>query len=988
MLSLKAKSSLETKLESEEQDFSERIEALKEKTSKFEKSSETVKEEIEALKSTVSEKEKEITKLKAKLDKVDPEVEKKLAEANKKLAKLKSDNESLQRSVTRAGEKVDELQKTLKSKDSDMAALKREISSSKTQVSDYEKTKKKLTELKKSLEEKSAIAADSESVKRELEQVQKSLDEVNSKLEEQSKELEEKTAIANAAEKLKLKYKQLKHDFKENKQLMEAKIRDEVEFNRGKKAHQMELQDLKDKLNAIEKELQMEKRINDGLSVQVKSMKDENESLQKSNRSSGGSSSYFRAAAAANINLPTDVVQLREELVLLKTRLASEAFENRQLRAQLKNMGETPVIPSRSTSRASSLTMSQSGLSLSALANGNSHSRHSSGSGLGGNAELAIEKAATKRLEKLNIELQKELLQQKNANREARGSTTIEADYKTKYQFAEIQIKSLEEKLALYKSSGFNSVNSGSGRNPLKDSTRQVNNLSNVMESSLLDKDAISMKQENLRLSSRLNEYQTKLKRMQISNDSTFIHQEQLAQLKSKLQVLESKNVTLQDSVNFYKDRAENYYSKIEAAEIAVQTAKRAEMLVKNELAQTKDRLSKAQEEFKMSDVMVAKLSSQVREVERDLADKVFALRQLQEQFDAMKSKHENDEEFRQSATFSQTKSKERELQMLNDDLVRLMNKETELNKMLKNVNLQLDVSKKEVRSLKFSNTEVTKENDHLKQALTDAMNRAEKLMTEKQEYSMKLTTVSSQVNALKATNSDLLKERDSLLEAKRALELKVSNITGEFEKHLAKVKLDATNAVSVVQLTDQLKKSESEVTTLKMKLHDFEEKVNGYETKMQQMREDSLMVIEENKALVKFNKNLKSKMEQMEEDYNNEKMADSKHWTSRMNELEEKLMMQNATKRDEDQKLYNLNRSIKDLQNHNDIQEHTIQRYKHEIETLEAQVTRMDATIQQLQKQDAETLLKYKRAAREINQFKEQNLLLEKELLDWRTAA
>ncbi|GMF03828.1 unnamed protein product [[Candida] boidinii] len=97
----------------------------------------------------------------------------------------------------------------------------------------------------------------------------------------------------------------------------------------------------------------------------------------------------------------------------------------------------------------------------------------------------------------------------------------------------------------------------------------------------------------------------------------------------------------------------------------------------------------------------------------------------------------------------------------------------------------------------------------------------------------MKLNTLTSQVNSLKTANENLFAERDSLLRAKRDLEAKIEIINQDFEKHLAKAKEDANNAVTVVTLTNQLKEERANLVELKAELSDYEKKLKTAEEDM-----------------------------------------------------------------------------------------------------------------------------------------------------------
>ncbi|VEU19599.1 DEKNAAC100837 [Brettanomyces naardenensis] len=905
------RSSAKSELQLQREKLGAEISELQSKSEEQLKATETLKEEVKMLKTCIEAKEKEITNTKRKLEDNRSNLDKSLKETETRLREITVENRKLKDSVDTKEASVREYKLAVREKESELARAKAELDRSKaTSITEAEQYS-------------------SEEVRR-----------------------------------MRVKYKQMKHDFAEVKNLLDDKINDEIDFDKGKQKYVTEIAKLRDHLSGLKQELELEKKLSSDLQAQLKDARSDNERLLMMKKSYDVKLAElnFRLSSipkAAPMVFSGDAKVMHDEMEMLQTRLAAESYENRQLRARLrKGTGDASL--SDSTRLSVSAMASTKPGSDSAMKN-----------------ELLLERAANKRLERLNVELQKQLLQQKNNTREIHGLERAEDDYHTKYQLAQMQIQNLQDRL---KQSQLPS------EQPLRDATRNVSNIENVdVTMDPMGKESLIMRQENLRLSSRLNETQTKLKRLQLTSDSSFVQQEEMAKLKMRLKIIGSKNVSLQESVDFYKARAENYFNKIEAAEVAVQSAKRARDMAVNELDQTKLQLEKAQDEFKLSDANVAKLNARIRDTEKELADKLFELRKLQEAYSALKEKHENAELLRASTSSIQTQSRDKELKMMNEDLIKSMNKETDLGKQIKNITIQMEVAKRESQSLKFSNVELNKEKDRLTKLLNETISSRNAAQTQNKEYSMKVSNLSSQIKAFKTANDDLLGERNNLLESKRALEKKVADISAEFEKHLEKVKTDASNAVSVIQLSTRLKESGGEIAELRRRLSSYQHDVEGSNEAAKKMRDEALMVIEENKALTKYNIGLKSKIEELQGKYEEEMHTQDDHWTNRVQELEDKIYMSNATKRDDEQRVYNLQRTIKNLEQQRDMQETSIKRSADQIEYLQQTVNRMESSISELQRKDAENVLKLKRSQREIQDSKERALTLEKELLEWR---
>ncbi|CDK26633.1 unnamed protein product [Kuraishia capsulata CBS 1993] len=812
-------------------------------------------------------------------------------------------------------------------------------------LSNKEKLEKSIVELEEKLEAHDADVGKLSALQKKVSDLEEDLKNKERVLSSTESKLERACARANLAvgkqestnelqekfERLTAQHIQLKHESKEAKTLLEAKIADEVRFERGRQKYDEDLKKLQGIIQGLKTELEIERSSSAKMSLSVREIKAENDRLSKAKKSYDVklAETKLQLSKAQPLTHDHDLNSLRQELRFTQNKLAAESYDNRQLRACLKNAG----IEANQVSMISSPMKSS-----------------------GNDAAVERERAANKRLEKMNIELQKELAStRKSASANMRGMD-------------------------------FNEASSYRSLNPLSESSNRLNTLDSDAKSAKGLAEVQNARQENLRLNSMLNETTTKLKRLQLTCDATFVQQEQLAQLKTKLDVTDLKNKDLLESLELYKSRAESYYSKLEAADVTVQTAKRAEEMVKNELRETKLRLKDCQEEFRNSDISVAKLHSAMREVERELSDTVFQLKKVQEQYDSLKEKCEKEEEFRSSVNSNTSTAQQKELDMLNSELLTYMNKETDLSKRIRSMSTQLDASQKENMSLKAKSSQLTLEKTALEKLLVQTNDKNHELNTEKQEGLIRIEAFSAKVKALEAANEDLETERNQLLESKRVLERKVEEISKEFDAHLAKAKEDASNSTAVTRLTQSLSDERKNVETLRYQLQSLERSLKENQTALASINKENMLVVEENKALTKFNRQLKSKMGEMETKFAAEKQSQTSYWNNRVIELEDKIFAASSSQRDDDQKLYDLQRTIKDVQHRHELQSQTIQRLENERKSLEETIKRLDNTIDTLQQQESEAKLAARRAEREKEDYREQSLMLEKELLDWKS--
>ncbi|OUM52690.1 hypothetical protein BVG19_g1899 [[Candida] boidinii] len=829
-------------------------------------------------------------------------------------------------------------------------------------------------------------------------------------LETREKEIDDEVAkYTSEIEKLKSKNKQLKTQAKETKNLLDSKISAEIKFNQERTDYEETIKSLREDIENLTQELKLEQTSHSNINKKIAKLKTEKEALVKAKKESDveaaklnmklstrgpqPSSTPIASSYIFSSESSTELARLRERLESVELKYASEQYENRRLKAYIINNGGSEDIisslspfrtPKRPVSIGSPIALSFTG------------STPSSGSR---SSELESERTVNAKLQNKLVELQAELARVKGSQRSSIGSGSAYSvtnseesdDFKTKFRMSQVQVKNLEERLKnISRQQRLPSSSSNLSLSKFNETREFGTNISNTVNYNTDpfvsdDKKVLETRQENLRLSSQLNEAQTKLRRLQSTSDSSFIQREKIAKLEAKIQSLETIIKNQVNEIKLYKGRSDTYIDNMEESHIAVTSAKRAEEALKIELSNAKNRLSKYQGDLKKSDVKVATLNKKIQELEGDLSDSRFELRCAQEEYERLKEKYENQEELKSSASIQTTKLQDKEIEMLSKSLTEHINKEADLRKQIKSVLLQLDISKKECTASKNTNSELMKEKRLNDKIFSETIQKNEDLLTLQQEHIMKLNTLASQVNSLKTANGNLFAERDSLLRAKRDLEAKIEIINQDFEKHLAKAKEDANNAVTVVTLTNQLKEERANFAELKDELSDYEKKLKTAEEDMAKLNKESLMIIEENKALTKFNEQSNAQVRELKTQLEDMANTENAHWSERVQKLEKDLFLLNATKRNKDHKLEQLERSVRDLEHTTEGQKNTIERYENEIKSLEETINRLNDNLNEMTEREATALLNEKKAARELQQQKEQSLLLEKELLDMR---
>lgn len=947
----------------------------------------------------IKEKEKELVSLsKSNVDNL-KNIELEKAKLNESVEKLQTKLKSENKVISTLKDEITSLKSTIDNKEMELSSLKREKRSKDTEIDN--KIKDLQSKLNAALDEKMKFKSELSSKSKSLELNKKSLTDLqndHSKVIEELKTLREKTEDYDAkklaydqSEKIKKKFKQLKHEYNQTKSLLEQKVKDEVEFNKGRQQYNKELEETKSLIKGLQNELEVEKRSAVDLDLKLQQAKLETERAIKVKKSLEMDNAQLKLRLQ-NVNpmqasmnqlevnkrnneLTPEVHQLREEVRLLRTRLASESYENRNLKAVIKKGG------------ISLANLKLSGIEPSLLdsSDGDIKIFNDDDQTVELREKLEIEKEANKRLQGHYVQLQKDLIYYKSkmnnssdvSHENNNDMFLLDVDsmeYKSKFQMSEIEISDLKEqikdlRLQLKK----NENNLIGNKNILSDATNVENNVNNSFGSvTINDKEQTKLKHENLRLSSALNELRTKLNRIEQSNGSRFEQEEEIIQLRGNLKTLQLKNGALTSSVELYKGRSEDYYSKLSKAEVELQSSIRERGKLQDEISHLKDKLKRYELKFEESDNQVQLLNNSIRDLEKKVSDKDLQIEQLNEQCESLKDKFENSEELRKSVKSVNHEYQEAEINRLRDELSKSVNKETEMSKLLRSLNLQIESSKKEINTAKFNNNELFREKNVLKKALNDCMSKNERLLAEVKENILKVQNLSKQVNVLKVTNGDLLTERDDLLNSKRSLEDKLNDITLQFDEHLSKVRISANNEVLATQLGEKLSKAESNLAILERSLEEFKLKNGEVNNELLKVQGDYMKSIEENKELTKFNKQLMNKLHETENKLHAELKAQELHWSKRIAELDEKLFMTKSLQRNEGHKFDNLSRTIKELEIRNKDLERSKKHSDDEIRHLEATIEKLNLSYDSLNKREMEAQLRCKQLSRECQKFRE----------------
>ena len=289
---------------------------------------------------------------------------------------------------------------------------------------------------------------------------------------------------------------------------------------------------------------------------------------------------------------------------------------------------------------------------------------------------------------------------------------------------------------------------------------------------------------------------QSELQELQYARDQEAISRTQLLQEFSDLQIRldaeESKSADLGSSLSLYKSRADEYFSKLEQAEIAVLKASRAEQFAKSQANEAEDTCAQILAERKQTDYLIEDLQRQTQSLEARLEDQVaefqgavHAKQRLQNELEDYRSQRAIDLEDKETS-MEQTRQKyQREFSTLNNDLE--VERESVLNAREENSRLreELEDLRNKWDNEVLNSSTWAKEKARMEMTLQDITTSREEAVNAHNEAQGRVVSLLSQVRNLRTSVDDVGAERDMLAKEKKALETRLRE-AGERLEELA----------------------------------------------------------------------------------------------------------------------------------------------------------------------------------------------------------
>jgi myosin protein heavy chain len=301
------------------------------------------------------------------------------------------------------------------------------------------------------------------------------------------------------------------------------------------------------------------------------------------------------------------------------------------------------------------------------------------------------------------------------------------------------------------------------------------------------------LKRTKATLEVELRDVRSDLQEAQVAREQDAVSRNQLLQEFSDLQIRldaeESKVIDLSSSLNLYKSRADEYFSKLEQAEIAVLKAARAEQFAKSQAKEAEETCATIMSERQRMDSLVEDLQRQVQSFEErvedlsaDLDGALQGKRRLQNELEDYRNQRASDIEDKEASLEQTRKKYQREFTTLTNEL------EIERENMLhvRDENSRLREELEDLRG-KWDNEVLNsstwaKEKGRMEMTLEDVSTSRDEAVNAHNEAQSKVVSLLSQVRNLRTSVDDVSAERDMLLKDKKMLEARLKEAAERLE--------------------------------------------------------------------------------------------------------------------------------------------------------------------------------------------------------------
>ncbi|KAI4157241.1 MAG: hypothetical protein L6R39_000701 [Caloplaca ligustica] len=523
---------------------------------------------------------------------------------------------------------------------------------------------------------------------------------------------------------------------------------------------------------------------------------------------------------------------------------------------------------------------------------------------------------------------------------------------------------------------------------------------SNVAELAEAKTSFDNLKRSKASLDVELRDARSELREVTAASEQEAANRSQLLQDYSDMQIRldaeTSRAADLSSTVNMYKRRADEYFSKLEQAEVAVLKASRAEQSAKAQARDSEETCASIIAERQQMDAVVEDLQRQnqrfeekIEDLSADLDGALQAKKRLQHELEDYRSQRAMDIEDKETSMEQTRKKYQNEFSTLTNELE--IERENVIHARSENTRIRDELE--ELRSKwddeVLNSSAWAKEKSRLEMTLQDLSASRDEVVGAHNDAQSKIVSLLSQVRNLRTSVDDVAAERDMLQKEKRSLEVRLTEAGDRLEELSRSESPSMRNAAGMdrelLDLKSKLAQQEDIATAAVGKMR----RADALATEMQKdivaERDTNVNLHKEKAALEKTVKDLQGRLVGLETKGYSSASQDVRFLTGRVQELESQLEKQEKTHNASLRSVRNVDRTVRDLEAQIARRDKTTQQLNEDIAKGRDKIERLLQTIDELQAEEASSQLTARRAERDLREEKEKALRLERELEGWK---
>ncbi|XDG07454.1 hypothetical protein ABKA04_007069 [Annulohypoxylon sp. FPYF3050] len=508
------------------------------------------------------------------------------------------------------------------------------------------------------------------------------------------------------------------------------------------------------------------------------------------------------------------------------------------------------------------------------------------------------------------------------------------------------------------------------------------------------------IRHERARFEVELRDAKSDLQEMTLAREQEAASRSQLLEEFADLQIrLDAESSELADvtsSLDMYKSRADEYFSKLEQAEIAVLKATRAEQFAKSQAKEAEDAYAEIMSQRNKSDGSMEdmlrqnqRLEEKLEDISTDLEAALQAKKRLQHELEDYRNQRAIDLEDKESSMEQTRKKYQAEFATLTKELDLAREEKLFKQSEIARLREELDDLRSKWDDEVLNSTTWSKEKARLEATLADVVSSRDEAVSAHNEAQGKVVSLLSQVRTLRSSVDDITAERDSLVREKASIEARLKEAKAGLED-LAKSESPALrNAANtdkeILELKSTLAQKEDIAAAAVEKMRRAESLATEVQKEVAAERENSAELAKQKAALEKSLSEVQVRLVDLETKGYSSGSQDIKFLHKRIQELESQLEAQENERSKSQRSVRNVDRTVKDLQSQIERKDKQAVQLNDDVGRLRDRVDKLLKTIDELQASESSNQLSARRAERELREEKEKTLRLERELEGWK---